>query len=272
MKNLWIQTEHAFATWIADFTAVTTQPSAILTFVQAVLASGARHRVFDVVEAPSLNYTRECDGTLSDILRRLLDHSRILDLFGFMGAAMLPGHPQSSTTEATLCYYDRDDRLVERIVPDLGAVLASLEPVPDSIPNGFMKHYPAVRITGKRYSGVCEGIPVDRSSHPHPVAVLVAIHSDIWFPWTFGSAHPQADHIRMFDNRELANCHTPRLNSFLREIGRAAREVGGTFGVWADGTSGPFTNWVDDKSVLLDWMPPDGVMPPEMLEVKWSSL
>lgn len=272
MRNLWIQTEPPFATWIADFTAVATQPSAILTFVQTVLASGAKHRVFDVVEAPSLDYARGRDGTLSGTLRRLLEHDRVLDLFGFMGAAMLPGHPQSSTTEATLCHYDRDDRLVESIVTDLGAVLASLEPVPDSIPNGFMKHYPAVRITGKRYSDVDEGIPVDRSSRPYPVAALIAIHSDIWFPWTFGSAHPKADHIRMFDNRELANGHTPRLNSFLREIGEAARQVGGTFDVWADGTSGPFINWVDDQSVLLDWMPPDGIMSPETLNIEWTSL
>jgi hypothetical protein len=269
MKNLWIQTEHAFVTWIADFTAVATQPAAILEFAQAVLASGAEHRVFDVVEAPLIGYRRDRAGALGDVLGRLLEHDRVLDLFGFTGAAMLPGHPRSSMVETTLFHYDREDRLVERVVTDLGAVLASLEPVPGSIPNGCMNHYPAVRITGRRYTGVREGVPVDNSAHPYPVAVLLGIHSDIWFPWVFGSAHPDCDHRRMFDNRELASRHTPRLNAFLGEVAAAARRAGGSFGVWPDETGTQAITCVDDNGVLLDWLPPAGVMPPEALNAEW---
>lgn len=272
MKNLWIQAENAFATWIADFTPISAKPAAILDFVRAVLISGKKHRVFDVSEAPTIGYRRGAGLTLDQRLADLLSHDRILDLFGFTGAAMLPGISGSSTVEAALCYYDRSGQLVEGATTDPGALLASLEPAPDSIPNGMMRHYPAMRVTGRQYVSVQEGTPVDRSAHPYPVAALFAVHSDIWFPWIFGSAHPEADHVRMFDNRELANCHTPRLNAFLTEIATVARRSGGTFGVWPDETTGPFTKWVDDQSVLLDWMPPDGVMPPEMLEVKWSSL
>ena len=269
MKNLWIHAENAFVTWIADFTAIATRPVPILKFVQAALVSGAKHRVFDVAEAPLIGYQRDRDGALGDLLGRLLKHDRVLDLFGFTGAAMLPGLPRSSTVETTLCHYDRNDQLVERVVTDLGAVLSSLEPVPDSISKGFMTHYPAVRITGHRYPGIREDVPVDNSDHPYPVAVLIAIHSDIWFPWVFGSAHPLCDHRRMFDNRELASRHTPRLNAFLGEVATAARRIGGNFGVWPDGTGGQAINCVDDQSVLLDWMPPDGIMPPEALDAAW---
>ena len=269
MKNLWIQTENAFVTWIADFTAISAQPTRIVEFVRTLLASGSAHRIFDVAEAPIINYRRDRDGSLGDVVGRLLDHGKILDLFGFTGAAMLPGHPQSSTVETTLCHYDRGDQLVERVVTDQGALLASLEPAPGSIPNGCKTHYPAVRITGRRYADVREGVSVDQRARPLRVAAYIGIHSDIWFPWVYGSAHPEADHIRMFDNRELASCHTPRLNAFLGEVAQAARGIGGSFGVWPDETGKRAADWVDDSSVLLDWQPTAGIMPPEMLDVEW---
>jgi len=272
MKNLWIQTENAFATWVADFSAVTTQPAAILAFVQATLASGTRHRIFEVVEAPVIGYRRERDGALSDVLGRLLEQDRSLDVFGFTGSAMMPGPPTSSVVETTLSCYDPADQRVERVVADLGAVLASLEPVPGSIPNGSMTHYPAVRVTGLRYTVVDGRIPVDNRPNPRPVAVYFGIHSDIWFPWVFGAAHPLRDLQRMFDNRELAHCHTPRLNAFLRDVAAAARQAGGSFSVCPDETAGPALEWVDDASVLLDWEPPDGIMPPEALNVPWYRL
>jgi hypothetical protein len=269
MKNLWIQTENAFVTWVADFTAISTHPAAILEFVRSLLASGAKHRIFEVVEAPMIGYRRDRNSALGDVLGRLLEHDKVLDLFGFTGSAMMPGTPTSSIVETTLSYYNHEDQLVERVVTDLGALLASLEPVPDSIPNGFMTRYPAIRIIGDRYVGVREGISVDNSAHPYPVAVYLGIHSDIWFPWVYGSAHPECDHRRMFDNRELASRHTPRLNAFLGELATAARRAGGSFGVWPGGTGKLAAGWVNDNSILLDWLPQDGIMPPEMLDVEW---
>jgi hypothetical protein len=269
MKNLWIQTEQAFVTWIADLTAICTQPRAILEVVQAALASGAKHHIFEVVEAPLINYQRARDGRLGDRLGRMLERDGILDLFGCTGSAMMPGPPTSSVVETALSHYDREDRLVDEVVTDLGAVLASLEPVPDSIPNGFMNHYPAVRITGRRYAGVRQGAPVDGRADPLRIAAYLSIHSDIWFPWVYGSAHPDCDHIRMFDNRELASRHTPRLNAFLGDVAAAARGAGGSFGVWPDDTGTRAAGWVDDDGVLLDWTPHAGVMPPEALAAEW---
>lgn len=271
MKNLWIHTEQAFATWISDLTAVATKPMAIFEFAHAVLVSGVKHRVFDVAEAPLIDYRRVRDGALGDVLRRLLEHERVLDLFGFTGSAMMPGRPRSSIVETSLCYFDRDDARTERVVTDLGAVLESLEPVAGSIPDAFKMHLPALRVRGRRYTDVDEGTAVDRRSNPYPVAVLFEIHSDIWFPWIYGSTHPQCDYQRMFDNQELASCHTPRLNAFLAEVSAAARDAGGHFGLWPDGTGPWATDWVDDTGVLLDKLPQHGVMPAEALNAPWPA-
>ncbi len=142
-----------------------------------MLFSGATHRVFNVADAPLIGYSRDQGGALGDVLQRLLERNQVLDLFGFTGAAMLPGLPRSSTVEATVCHYDREDQLVERVVTDLGALLASLEPVPDSIPNGCMKHYPPIRIIGDRYEDVRSGVLVDT---PLPAAACGGLP---WHPF-----------------------------------------------------------------------------------------
>ena len=73
----------------------------------------------------------------------------------------------------------------------------------------------------------------------------------------------------MFDNRELANQHTPRLNAFLAEVAAAARRAGGSFGVEPGETGERAARWVDDEQVRLDWRPEAGVMQPEALAVAW---
>lgn len=269
MKNLWIQTDNAFATWRADLSAVQHRPTAVLELVQALLAAGAAHRIYEVVEAPLIGYRRARDGALGAVLARVLAEQAALDAFGFVGSAMAPGAARSSTVETVLALYDRDDVLVEKPVSDLGAELKATEPVEDVIPDGFMMHYPAVRVVGRRFDGVREGQPLDRSPHPLPVSVRIELHSDIWFPWLYGSAHPDADHKRMFDNRELCARHTPRLNAFLAAVGEATRSAGGTFGLDPDGTGSRARDWVTHAGVRLDWTPTQGVFPESALSAEW---
>ena len=102
-----------------------------------------------------------------------------------------------------MSYYNRDDRLVESPVTDLGALLESLQPVPGSISRGLMRHYPALRITGRRYRDAREGMRVNKGGHRMQVVAYFSIHSDIWFPWVFGSAHPLRDYIRIRHNASV---------------------------------------------------------------------
>jgi hypothetical protein len=267
VKNLWIQTERAFATWEADLTRIRKQPAKLVDVVRCVLRAGTKHGIFDVVEAPLIGYRRERNGDLGDVIARMYQRDQVVDLFGFMGLAMNPGLPESSTVETTLCYYDRADTLIEQPVTDLGAVLASLEPVPGSIAKGFKTHMPAVRITGRRYTDVREGVTVDARPRRPPMVFQIGIHSDIWYPYVMGAAHPLRDHVRMFDNIELALCHTPRLNAFLGEVAEATRAAGGVFELFRDETLDPRA--VDDSSVNIDWIPSEGIMPPEALDAEW---
>lgn len=270
MKNLWIQTEPAFATWIANLDALRNHPSLLLKFAEVVLDSGAKHQVFEVVESPAIEFHSDRGPRLSDKLRDLYREHHVVDLFGFTGAAMAPGAPGSSTARATLAWFNESEEQVEGMVEDLGSLLERLEPVEDSIPQGFMKRFPPVRVTGRRL--LYAGQPTEVQNLPAgiPVSVRIAIHSDIWFPWVFGSAHPLCDHKRMFDNRALALRHTPRLNAFLEDVARSVRALGGTWQVDDEETGKAARQWVDEDGIRLDAAPPEALMPPSALDVEWS--
>jgi hypothetical protein len=267
MRNMWIQKEDPFATWVADLGTARDRPDALLDFVAHVARVGERERVFTVLEAPAIDYLRERDGELPAFVEDIYLKNQVVDLFGFTGAAMKPGAPLSSTVEATLAWYDSKDQLVEGACVDVGALLRSLEPAPGSIPNGFTVSYPAVRMTGHRlgYGGDAKTL----ANRSDDARVRLCIHSDIWFPWIWGSAHPERDYERMFDNRELSRRHTPRLNRFLSSVGSKTREVGGTWYVDAEATGKDAILWLDDGGVFLEPEQPALQMPVSALKAEW---
>jgi hypothetical protein len=267
MRNVWVQTEFAFATWFADLTPLRARPRELLEVVLAILAAGARHRVFLPVVLPKLHFERG-DGSVEERVVARWDEQRVVDAFGFTGAAMAPGAPGSSIIEAELAWFDRHDTVAVAPTTNLGAVLRELEPVPGSIGDGFTMAFPPVRITGRRLPFESDP-PTLAASHTRlPIQIRIALHSDIWFPYVFGSAHPLADHQRHFDNRTLASIHTPRLNGFLREVAASVDRVGGGWRVDLDETSTDSRRWLDARGVHLD-APPPALFPPEAFAAEW---
>src|SRR5690606_4318710 len=127
---------------------------------------------------------------------------------------------------------------------------------------GFTTPLPPVRITGRRLA--YEGAPPAPAAADagRPIEIRIAVHSDLWLPYVFGSAHPLADHRRYFDNRALASIHTPRLNGFLRDVAGIAERAGGSWQVDLDETGTDARRWLDARGIHLDAEPP-ALFPPE---------
>jgi hypothetical protein len=268
MRNLWVQVENPFVTWTARLEAVVDKPERVRSIVDAVLLAGSTYQVFKPQSAPVIGYDRDRDGELRDTLSRQWNESLIVDAGAFTGAAMHPDHPRSSRVTARVATYDHNDEVSETEVDDLGRLLRALEPVPGSISQGFTRSYPPVRLIGPRLAFEKERDEcVLITKLPDP-AISIALHSDIWFPFVFGSSHPLADHQRMFDNRELASRHTPQLNRFIADVARAVRDAGAEWSVDPYETGRNAALWLDDTGIRLDSEAPD-LMPPEALDAEW---
>jgi hypothetical protein len=84
------------------------------------------------------------------------------------------------------------------------------------------------------------------------IHIYISCKTDIWFPWIpdrYGG---------VFDNRELAHCHTPRLNNFLSGVKELVLDIGGTFEI--DCTSSFYEKQLSQAGISLDcecpeWIP-----------------
>jgi len=266
MRNLWIQPDWSFVTWTAGMDGLRADPEGLLAFVIDVLDLGEQTEIFEVLQAPAVGFRRDA-ADLRAVLRQTWVEQRVVDLFGFTDAAMAPGAPGSSAVRARLATWDAHDALAVSWVSDLGALLASLESTPGSIPSGLREHMPPVRITGRRLRFAGAPLVAQRRAD-RPLRVDFELNSDIWFPWIFGSAHPESDHVRMFDNRELAAVHTPRLNRFLEGVAESARSRGGTWAIDPDATGRGVAPWVRDAGIDLERLP-EHRMPASALRARW---
>jgi hypothetical protein len=244
MRNAWIQTEYEHASWWADIDDVVGDPERMMALLEAMIGAGNEHEVAfadaDLERDAWLQWERE----------------RVIDL-EFAG----PGK-----VRAMMAWYDADDRVVEGEVEDVGVLLRGLFPPDADVSMGFMQRgYPPVKsLAGThRYGGDPPAVLRKSASRE---TIGFELHSDIWFPFVRGAAHSRWDGKRWFDNRALAERHTPRLNRFLAEFKAAIIDVGGR---WLEPeVAKTFVPWVGSHGIRLDGPVPE-LMPDELLDGEW---
>tara|TARA_B100000530_G_scaffold135289_1_gene84439 strand:+ start:96 stop:1271 length:1176 start_codon:yes stop_codon:yes gene_type:complete len=256
MANLWVQSELPFATWRVDLKpAVHRSRSDFEQFVAAIIDSGERTEILRVLRVDSLGYDREDHGPLLPFVQHLWKRQAGPDVFGPMEGVVI---------ESQIAWFDGTGRLFESPVRHLELILEMDEPYVGAV-DGFREPVPPVRIFGPTWEEIQWAAHRERS----PLVELeIVLHSDIWFPWISGLAHPLVDHRRKFDNRVLAHRHTPRLNAFLEDAASAAERLGTALVLDRDETR-VRPEFIHDKGVVLDGPPPPHQMTEADRNVSW---
>ena len=101
-------------------------------------------------------------------------------------------------------------------------------------------------------------IHVDRIDTQNGVELRISLYTDFWFPWNTGSDPEELAQYKedMYDNRQLAWRHTPRLNRSLAEIKQLVIEAGGTWEVSKENVYEQYQHMVMDTGIELN-MPDD---------------
>jgi hypothetical protein len=87
---------------------------------------------------------------------------------------------------------------------------------------------------------------------PH-VRVRFMFHSDIWLPWLWGHYVPRAQLApELYDNGELAERHTPRLNAFLATVREETLALGGAWQLEDDDILAHVRAQLDEHGILVD--------------------
>ncbi|HVJ93889.1 MAG TPA: hypothetical protein VM580_29065 [Labilithrix sp.] len=214
-RNHWITFVNDFVVrWGAFLPAPRGDIGALVRFGVGVVEAGARHAVYHATRLPAARPYEAGQGSFEAYLRAEAQRSGRVPLFP---SDTRPG--PELWTPARLAFY-RGDSIVEEEVGDVGALLCSLRPDRIETCRMFMRSAASVAVLGKQVS-------VD---HAEEVRVEVRLDTDIWFPRVMGMLEElpeEDDPPSMYDNRALAERHTPRLNAFVGELRRLTLDLGG---------------------------------------------
>ena len=241
VSNLWVQWDYPFATWRVDLRDVASRdPGEIAEFVTAVIEAGETTEAMRILKIPSCGYDRESDGDILPYLRKQWEEQGGPDAFSNMGGAVV---------ESIVAWYDNTGRHRETPVRHLELILEMDEPYENAL-EGFREPWPPVEITGPDWNCIKRA----HEGGQHLVELEITLHSDIWFPWINGMAHPLADHRRKFDNRGLGVHNAVRFNRFLDGVGKAAETVGSCLYLDRD-CCRVRPEYVTDRSIVIN--PPE---------------
>jgi hypothetical protein len=225
--------------WGAFLPAPCGRIDALVQFGARVVDAGARHAVYRVVRLPA-DRPYVADGqSFESYLREEARRRGRVPLFP-VDAGPGPG----LCTLSRLAFY-RGDTIVEEEVDDIGELLRELRPDRIRTRGMFMRSAPAVCVVG-------EAAAIDKT---RDVRIQVRLDTDIWFPHVMGMLEdPPEDGEKpdMYDNRALAERHTPRLNAFLGELRQLAIELGGRWEqLEVDGVAVNYAHMWNEKGILI---------------------
>ena len=188
--------------------------------------------MFRIVETrPPFAFHARPSWTYADMLASEYSAGRGLPLFDFgLGAA--PTREGVLRTPARLCYFESQG-LVSTDVDNVGALLARLRPEDIETGDVFMAGVAPVTVLSRAVSADELKSPAKRL---RAVQIRIALYTDIWFPRVLGMLDQLAmpainGRSKLVDDTELADCHTPRLNAFVRSARALAPRVAARSGV-----------------------------------------
>jgi hypothetical protein len=277
-RNHWIVHEdRRFGYWYAEF------PEGQMlnlweqwAFVKEVLRAGREEGIYRIIRAKS-GYSETPHQSYNDWVEEILRNQGKLVAFGDLGHSLAP---------TRLCHYDLQGNIVETEIPIEGYwfidLLCDLRPDIDHEENSryLSPNYPPIDLEGrgarirerKEFSNCTDEEYEERKFDT--MSLRISINTDIWFPRVWGYLEdvernltdengwalyekgfpirkprwqPSGEH---FDNRELAQCHTPRFNNFIQRVKQLTLNYGGTWSIDRSGVSADEWEWNEDGIVL----------------------
>jgi hypothetical protein len=274
-RNHWVASEEIrYANWQAKFPkGQMVDPWELWPFLKGVLQAGEEEGVFRIAEVgagESPDYSGTSGQSYTEFAEQILIQEGRLTFFKDIERCNAP---------AWLCYYDLEGNLVKAEIPSrrefggLGGLLRQLRPdvEQDSKGSWLYQDYNPLGLYGQR------GIAWKREDFPEwtdkefeetdkfqQAYLNIETYTDIWFPWVSGHLENEDRGWRtdiidgkvivykegeLYDNRELAHCHTPRLNRFIQRVKQLTLDYGGK---WSIDTRDDSKKYWNEDGIVLD--------------------
>ncbi len=239
-RNHWITfVNDTIVGWVAFLPSPCDGIEALIRFSAAVVDAGERYAVYRALRLPARRTYEVGSQSFEAYLRAQARERKRIPIF-----PEDPGPGPHLWTPARIAFY-RDASIVEEEVGDAGALLRELRPDRIETCRMFMRGASPVTVLGG-------SVPVDWTGE---VRVQVRLDTDIWFPYVMGMLEDipeKGNKPDLYDNCELAERHTPRLNAFLSELRHVVLDLGGR---WAkldvEGVAVNYAHMWNETGILI---------------------
>ncbi len=250
-KNYWIVSpyEESLPEWQAKFSSKKFKTRHdFWPLFKTIFEVGRQEEIFNVlddeVEFKQFIYDIEHGVLAIPPLEVLQTGSVAADLPRISETTDLPDYIKRLRGVTKISYYNINGKLVEKYVDhqELGTYLYNYH-------QGEIGNYQSMwskRFLDRYEDCISFSEYLEPEYHSGKYKFSILLHSDIWFPSLRGNierkvgiitgfeADQIAEYTKGFDNRELANRHTPRLNRFISAISKKVIEMGGKWSIGAD--------------------------------------
>jgi hypothetical protein len=256
MRNDWICLEEtSFAQWEASFGSPATleDVETLFQYGAKVLKTAERTDVFK--QNAVSNFVHPDAAANMDLWVRFWRSSwEKMGVLPFFDLRVDENWLWINGSAGRICYFDRQGQRQESVVSNAGQLLKTLLDTKEDH-KGFTADIGPISLLSTSIRK--KDLEDPGSQHSKPFVVRISLGTDIWFPRVLGLIHYEQPLLSpvpdWHDNRELALCHTPRLNRFLKEAHRLTLEAGGNWTlVPPEGIAKHYADMVGEDSVVLD--------------------
>jgi hypothetical protein len=256
MLNFWVSSKEILAGWRGKFSfeAGLSNLDQQLSFLVKVNEAAEQEHVRQALEPPigHSEYLKDSDSSR-------YTHAQYLQAYYFQTGEI---SYCSSISSTRLCYYDLEGKLVESDIKDAGKLLETLHPDKEWCRRNMSYGVPVrLIVQPERVSSSLSKVNISDAQstdveEERTVEVSIFLYSDIWFPWVVGWLEERRTPDDKYDNRELAQCHTPRLNRFISTVRELILDYGGNWSIaYPDPFIGFYASMLTEHGILLYGMP-----------------
>ncbi|MEM9950387.1 MAG: hypothetical protein AAF846_02210 [Chloroflexota bacterium] len=254
MKNYWVSNNSVdYATWTIQFYHLDISVETLKSFVAKLVDYSRKFQIAELKATPGLHghiedFHERSDYDYMDYVEEVVQKYELFPLFNTHHSTL-----SKNSIVSKICYYNDLGDVETKSIDNAGQILRQTRSEALSLTHSskYMSDAPPIRLG-------CQFLPVKNGMIAENwFVLLVTLHSDIWFPHVYdlldrGEAlSKRIKYNQPYDNSELANCHTKRLNKFLASIRHETVKIGAE---WSLDPDAPpiIKDMMTESGIILD--------------------
>ena len=254
-KNEWYVSSYEYVSWYISISYPKNMNdiTKILKLYRDIEKLCYQYRVYMIDEISGV-FKATKNFYYTDWIEQQIDKRRVLQSLG-VGSYVGYNHNVEDCPQQTIltevCFYDENSEIKKEIISNIKNLLQQ------SYTNDGLEDWEIDRQIFDKNNHTLDVSPIYISGDSlyiedvckddktrEMMYMVIKSETNIWFPWILDNLG------NLYDNRELAYCHTPRLNHFLLNVKDLISNFGGTFEIDCD--SPLYSQQVSDAGILLN--------------------